>query len=127
MVGGVETTYLVSLTSLCGDILEKCSKMKKLLTTIFLIINLVNAKRDPQLQKQLDKILGKLIYENENFKEEVQLHEGITKKIEIPDFLREIIEESSKQGQIMKPGLRDTITDLAMIHGVIKVTSKGKI
>ena len=101
--------------------------MKKLLTTILLIINLVNAKRDPQLQKQLDKILGKLIYENENFKEEVKLHEGITKKIEIPDFLREIIEESSKQGQIMKPGLRDTITDLAMIHGVIKVTSKGKI
>ena len=92
---------------------------------IIIILNLVSARRNAEVQKKLDNFLDNLIHENEN-----SLKKQLEMKVNLPANLVDILVQTQKNGEIAQREISEGAKHLSLpyisIRGRIMKTPNGK-
>ena len=91
-----------------------------------LINHKVSCGRDPEVQKQIDEYFQKLLFDGDhvtNFSNK----KPKTKLKDVPEFLREIVENRNKDGFIEHKDFTNGINQIHLFHGKITITTKGTV
>ena len=102
--------------------------MKKILLFIFwtIILKLISARRNAEVQKKLDNFLENLIHEHENS----SIKQPEMMVVNLPDNLVDILAQTQKHGKDAQREIRDGANHLSLpyisIRGRIMKTPNGK-